>query len=348
MLPCLYEIGPTWSSNKNTDVELNVLIGNKHVQVELKAEKFESSPKLHNEYLLHVQRSDPDYFPEAGDDDELDTDPIKDFYSWAMEPFSTMFHEMDPLDQDRQYTLQDCLYPEKVLYTLQADGDILSPVQLPSTSSFRNVGVRLPEAQSNLNSLFPVFSPKEIHVPLAPGTNTLPTQLNKVYVGGERPFYHFKRLLSGDVSMTVTEISTYAKILAAALGEEVRISRLFGLVKDEQTSRIVGLLLSYIECGPHGPLSCERRTLTDISLCKKWLDQISNSLHALHANNIAWGDAKPANVVIDEHDDAYLIDFGGGYTAGWVDKELQNTIEGDLQSLSRIAKFLTPEVKHAT
>lgn len=52
------------------------------------------------------------------------------------------------------------------------------------------------------------------------------------------------------------------------------------------------------------------------------------------------GDVKPDNVLIDTQDDAYIIDFGGGYTRGWVDKELANTAEGDLQGLQRISEFL--------
>ena len=37
------------------------------------------------------------------------------------------------------------------------------------------------------------------------------------------------------------------------------------------------------------------------------------------------GRRKPDNILIDAHNDAYLIDFGGGYMDGWEDKELVNT-----------------------
>lgn len=50
----------------------------------------------------------------------------------------------------------------------------------------------------------------------------------------------------------------------------------------------------------------------------------------LHAGQITWGGVKPDNRFIDVHDDAYLIDFSGGFRRGWVDKELVNTKEGDL------------------
>lgn len=76
---------------------------------------------------------------------------------------------------------------------------------------------------------------------------------------------------------------------------------------------------------------------------RKWLDQITHAVRQLHAHQIAWGDAKPENVLVDVHGDAYLIDFGGGYTRRWMDKELMNTIEGALQGLERIVEYLSKE-----
>jgi Ser/Thr protein kinase RdoA (MazF antagonist) len=60
----------------------------------------------------------------------------------------------------------------------------------------------------------------------------------------------------------------------------------------------------------------------------------------LHTQHIIWGDGKAANVIIDEQDDAWLIDFGGGWTDGWVDEELADTVEGDQQAISKIGTFL--------
>ncbi|KAK5992439.1 hypothetical protein PT974_05843 [Cladobotryum mycophilum] len=60
-----------------------------------------------------------------------------------------------------------------------------------------------------------------------------------------------------------------------------------------------------------------------------------------HASQLIWGDGKPANIIIDERgDDAWLIDFGGGYTNGWVDRDLENTVEGDKQAVENIRKCL--------
>lgn len=60
----------------------------------------------------------------------------------------------------------------------------------------------------------------------------------------------------------------------------------------------------------------------------------------LHKIGVAWGDAKPSNIVIDLNGDAWLINFGGGWSEGWVDEKLQGTAEGDQQAVERIIEAL--------
>jgi hypothetical protein len=335
-----YEIGSTWSSELNTDVRLNVSVGDKHFRIDLFTANFEANPKLLKEYLLHVERSDPTYIPpslEDADDDDF-VDPLEEFYDWATKPFATLFREIPALDRDRLYTLQDCLFPQLFVYTLQVAGDDLIPVPRDvNPEDSRLVGVLLPASKPLDKSTIPVFRPNDIHVRFNDNAVALEPNPRKVYIKGKDVCF-FKQILAGDVGMTVTELATYTKISAANFGEDVRVSRLLGVVEDEHTSRIVGLLLSYIDCG-NTTLSCAARA-GERTLHDKWLKQITHSLKELHARQIVWADAKPDNVLIDVHDDAYLVDFGGGYTNGWVDKELMETQEGDLQGLQRIAAYL--------
>jgi hypothetical protein len=44
--------------------------------------------------------------------------------------------------------------------------------------------------------------------------------------------------------------------------------------------------------------------------------------------------------LIDKNDDAWIVDFGGSYTLGWVDKEKAGTLEGDMQGLTKIMEIL--------
>jgi len=45
--------------------------------------------------------------------------------------------------------------------------------------------------------------------------------------------------------------------------------------------------------------------------------QIRETVDSLHDVGVIWGDGKPDNILIhDKIDDAWVIDFGGGYTKG--------------------------------
>jgi tRNA A-37 threonylcarbamoyl transferase component Bud32 len=63
-------------------------------------------------------------------------------------------------------------------------------------------------------------------------------------------------------------------------------------------------------------------------------------LTQLHEAGIVWGDAKPDNALIDKNDDAWIIDFGGGYTQGFVEREKARTIEGGLQGLEKTVEYV--------
>ncbi|PYH82084.1 hypothetical protein BO82DRAFT_401721 [Aspergillus uvarum CBS 121591] len=73
---------------------------------------------------------------------------------------------------------------------------------------------------------------------------------------------------------------------------------------------------------------------------QKWYDQVSEAVQTLHQEGLCWGDVKAAYVVIDGEGDAWLIDFEGGASWGWIDKQLKDTMAGDLQGLSRLHQVL--------
>jgi Ser/Thr protein kinase RdoA (MazF antagonist) len=52
---------------------------------------------------------------------------------------------------------------------------------------------------------------------------------------------------------------------------------------------------------------------------QRWATQIESTLAELHKAGVVWGDVKADNVLMDKEDSAWIIDFGGGYTRGWVD-----------------------------
>ncbi|KAJ5723074.1 hypothetical protein N7488_001109 [Penicillium malachiteum] len=104
-------------------------------------------------------------------------------------------------------------------------------------------------------------------------------------------------------------------------------------------TRLVGLLLTYIEnkgtlenVAPWSDCTNEDRL--------RWSTQIQDYVKCLHKAGVVWGDAKPENVLVDMKGDAWVIDFGGGYTQGWVDENKQETVEGDIQGVQRIDEWL--------
>lgn len=122
----------------------------------------------------------------------------------------------------------------------------------------------------------------------------------------------------------------------------MRISRLSGLVRDE-SGCVFGLLLSYVQ-SQACTLWCAERPETPRDLRQRWVSQIKHMLDQLHKAGIIWGDVKPDNILIDDDQNAWLIDFGGGYTEGWVEKELAGTVEGDLNGLAKILEYLATDL----
>lgn len=176
---------------------------------------------------------------------------------------------------------------------------------------------------------------------------------SQVYVNGV--VYFFKPWASQRVS-SYHQLAMCTRMLAVT--EPARISRLHGFVVDDDDDvlqhypidpdddseiwpgkRLVGLLLTYIE---------NKGTLSDLAPWSdytnedrsRWARQIRQSVEGLHDAGIVWGDAKPENVLIDVQGNAWLIDFDGSYTRGWVDEENQETVEGDLQGLQRMEDWL--------
>ncbi|KAI8627095.1 hypothetical protein F5Y19DRAFT_444326 [Xylariaceae sp. FL1651] len=141
------------------------------------------------------------------------------------------------------------------------------------------------------------------------------------------------------------ELSCLLMISTSQHAAALRVPKLLGLVEAADDRRIIGLLQEYV------PLSdtCELSTLHHIesvsSIAKarreKWASQIQDTIHLLHQIGVTWGDGKAANVLIDrDTDDIWIIDFGGGWTDGWVSQELSGTVEGDLAAVKKIIEFL--------
>ena len=66
--------------------------------------------------------------------------------------------------------------------------------------------------------------------------------------------------------------------------------------------------------------------------CNLWPAEIKYAVEYLHRMDIVWSDAKAGNVLISNIGAAMLIDFGGGATKDWVDKEDYETCASEFSS----------------
>jgi len=137
------------------------------------------------------------------------------------------------------------------------------------------------------------------------------------------------------------EYSALQQILDAGLIPPPRVPCLKGIV-ESKGGEIVGILIEYIN--KTFPNLADALSKDDIiietSRRAKWATQVEDTLKQLHAIGVIWGDAKTSNILIDEKDDAWIVDFGGGQTLGWVDDELVGSRDGDLQAMKKILEAL--------
>ncbi|PYI18772.1 hypothetical protein BO99DRAFT_433309 [Aspergillus violaceofuscus CBS 115571] len=164
---------------------------------------------------------------------------------------------------------------------------------------------------------------------------SLTNQVHEVTINGRAYVYKLAR----DPEF-VREISMLRKLeaLSSKGHTTLRAPKLEGLIGLDTIFE--GILMT---CIPSAR-SLERLILDDCEMSladrQKWYDQVSEAVQTLHQEGLCWGDVKAANVVIDGEGDAWLIDFEGGASWGWIDKKLKNTMAGDLQGLSRLHKAL--------
>ena len=286
-----------------------------------------------------------------------------------IKPFESVMASVASLDQG--YALSDYLYPR--VFTLKAtagpeDTKLTPRLEEEPASAPGDYVDQWPELQ-DLESWVPrIYRSNQIRLPAPPERDTRLSGPAEVFVGGQSFFFKGWKsggtLREGNLRELLTYKHFHEALTSGKISPELRICRLHGVVVDSDDHtplrargrgaeprnsagprRLVGLLLTFIDTKRKllrmGTLSYGIRSEDcDPEMRSRWADDIDAAVAALHGAGIVWGDAKPDNILVDDDDDVWIVDFGGSYTDGWVDEDKSETMEGDRQGVERIKAFL--------
>jgi hypothetical protein len=306
------------------------------LDIEISPSNFRDSPSMTKDFYkyLEVARSGLD---------SLDNDLIYELFDWATKPFLPLFRNQEPGSRDvskASITLQSFLYPETFDCEFTAVDDKFVPghIQRQETRDAQEpseLGDDFVHLKSKLRSIHPT----KIKICSDDPDNERPdAQPHMVRVDEE--VLYFKSAHMSNTQDMINAIKKYLRI--AHLGPEIRTSKLYGIVSDDNNP-LIGLLLHYLDSEDSLEFAVESDTPE--TLKHQWATQITETLTRLHEVGIVWGDVKPDNVLIDKDNNAWIIDFEGGCTEGWVDEDKVGTVKGDLQGLANIVSFIFEEKK---
>lgn len=321
------------------DSRFTVRRNGKAFYITVSPSNFVNSPTMTKTYLsyLEVLRSGEEVLGEIFE---------TDVYEWVMAPFEPFFAEHAPappeLSKDFGITLQEHLFPDFYVLVLDIVDEKFVPRRVAAKKSpHRPSFVRFDDdLLDDLETWTALYDPANIILSFEDPEDALFRPPRKVLINNRQTECFFKPCGSG--SEIKRELNAYKMIQAAGLDSLLHLCHLHGVVIDDK-GFILGLLLSYVDCEecplafqihPDEPDDPPREAR------EKWADQLDATLTALHRAGIVWGDVKAENVLIGKDDNAYMIDFGGGYTEGWVDEKVAGTVEGDLMGMAKLKEFL--------
>lgn len=186
----------------------------------------------------------------------------------------------------------------------------------------------------------PTFSTKDIHV--------LENLVNEGYIARVRAGGKEMCSKAGDSKgedAAQRELDCLWTITTSPCASALHVPKLLGVIQTPDNGNVVGFLEEYIPVSETWELSTlgsiETISMIDKSRQRRWALQVQETVQLLHQIGVTWGDGKASNVLIHrETDDAWVIDFGGGWTEGWVDEDLSGTVQGDEVAVQRIFEYL--------
>ncbi|KAF5971603.1 hypothetical protein FBULB1_9146 [Fusarium bulbicola] len=287
---------------------------------------FTNSPNMTEKYMAYLQvlKSREEVIGDIYD---------ADVYEWVMAPI----------------TLEKHLFPEFFVFEVDIIDEKLCPRRVAAEESpVRPSFLRFDDDfLDDLETWTAFYDPAGIVLSFDNPKDALFKLPSKVFIDNCKTECFFKPCYSG--VQTKRELQTYKMIQAAGLDSQFNLCRVYGIVLDEYEF-ILGVLLTHVDtrgCPLSTKIAPGEPDDPPHEVRQQWMDQIEAAVSALHRADIVWGDIKAENVLIDQDNNAWVTDFGGGCTRGWVDKEVAETMEGDRMGMARLRKFIFPVASNA-
>jgi len=232
-------------------------------------------------------------------------------------------------------TLRKFYSPETNIFKLSGDSNGIKAVRCPDDDA-RNARLlpQIPMSEVPNNSKVLQLDVSTIRIVPSENPYADPISDNPSTISVGSIHYHFK--VVQDHHSFLREFAILLRLKEKRLTQKYRLPTIYSLVYySDKPDCILGMLLNRINT-EHTMAEWLRERNPPCSLKEKWYNQITNTVGVLHRHGIVWGDVKPENVVIDYDRNSWLIDFGGGFNCSYVDEDVMETTEGDLQGLSRM------------
>lgn len=267
-------------------------------------------------------------------DINCDTDPMEVLCFWIAYHCNPRMRELAPLDQTPINTLEDWFTMETVFLTMCTnDSEVVALESKPDPALIAGLVPRATVPSSAIERGLPVLHPSLVMLP--PSDKSQHIRPTKVIF--ESKSWFFKSVHSS--SKANREIDALLRLRNLISTETCHFPVLRYLVMSPSDhDDICGFLLEHIE---------HRDSLGGIEIREQplhvrveWSKQLTTGVRMLHEAGIVWGDVKPHNILVDMNNNLQIVDFGGGFTQGWVDEDKTESIEGDRQGVLRILDFL--------
>ncbi|KAK2605068.1 hypothetical protein N8I77_007944 [Diaporthe amygdali] len=319
--------------------------------IDLSLSNFSNSPNATKQYLKNIEPILPD------NNGEYDGITDTEAFEWLANIFEPIFSRLapdftpsfDPVKISNGLSkplLSEYLFPETFGCRLDAEDEKFIPVHVDNEGSLvKPLSFLDGDLLDELETWTRFFDPLELEVVFQRPEQALYRMPELVLADLDKSdhktlcfFKHFG--LASENPMT-HEISVHKKVHDAKLGPDVRVSRLRGIVHIQDEDATLGLLLSLVDHEEGMTLQSALYDDPPQNLRERWAKQVKHTVEELHRAGAVWGDAKADNVLIDKDGNAWVIDFEGGYTEGWVEKDEAGTKEGDLQGLRKILDLIS-------